>query len=549
MHLRGNALLGVDIGSHSVKIVETRRTYGGGVILANFGIQEFDHGRQRRDTDPRTLIVSGIRDILETKKIKTRRAVCSLGGPQVIIRRILLPLIPEKEWPQAIAWEARNQTHLPLEQCVYAYHILGKTQDRDGIEKTAVLLAIVPEDEVLSLLSICREAGLEPVGLTIIPVALWNLIPKDPFRKVEMSVHIDIGADHTQMLFLREGQLQFTREILIGGEAVTQALTGSVVSAVSRLDLDAVLAEGLKRELGIPPEEEPIPLTYQGKQIPGSQVAAMMRPALERFLTEIHRSFDYYHEQFGPAPLQGVTLSGGGSLLKNLIPFLMEGLGTRVEKLDPFRGLQIAPEVTTPLLQEVTPHLATATGLSLQPEPQIDLLPIKIKRERKMRGIRALLKAAAISAILSVGFLFLLAQVQTYYYRNALAGRTIELSNLKSLAEQWERMTGIKDTTARKLEIYEQLVLREPMMYGILKEISRLTPKDIQLIEVSYTKGKPLRLKGLAFSSHGPERVLAQYMGTMESSPFFKDVDLYAAKEINGYSVRASQFELGLSLK
>jgi Tfp pilus assembly protein PilN len=166
-----------------------------------------------------------------------------------------------------------------------------------------------------------------------------------------------------------------------------------------------------------------------------------------------------------------------------------------------------------------------------------------------MRGIRALLKAAAISAILSVGFLFLLAQVQTYYYRNALAGRTIELSNLKSLAEQWERMTGIKDTTARKLEIYEQLVLREPMMYGILKEISRLTPKDIQLIEVSYTKGKPLRLKGLAFSSHGPERVLAQYMGTMESSPFFKDVDLYAAKEINGYSVRASQFELGLSLK
>jgi Tfp pilus assembly protein PilN len=350
------------------------------------------------------------------------------------------------------------------------------------------------------------------------------------------------------MLFLREGNLEFIREILTGSQAITEALTGCIVSATSRLDLDQDLAEGLKKECGISSEEEATPIAYQGMQIPSSQIAAMMRPALERLLTEIQRSFDYHREQFGPAPLEGVTLSGGGALLKNLIPFLGEGLGMKVEKLDPLRGLRLAPGISPSVLQELSPHLATAVGLSIQPSPQVDLMPAKFKWERKMRGLRVLLKAAAVSALLSVAFFFLLAQVQTYYFRSALAGRTIELSNLRPLVEEWERMAGTREAAVRKMEVYQQLVLQEPMIYGILKEISRLTPRDVQLTEISYSKGR-LRLKGLAFSSQGPERVLTQYMGGMASSPFFQEVDLYSAKEAGGYTMRASQFELGLMLK
>jgi len=546
MDFKARSLLGVDIGSYSVKIVETRRTYGGGVILTHFGIQEIG---QQRGIDPRSLTVDALRRILEAQKIKTKRAVCAIGGSQVLIRRILLPLIPEKEWPEAVAWEARNQSQLPLEQCLYGYHVLGRTTDRDGIEKTAVLLAIIPEETALSLLDICKDAGLQPVGLTIIPVALWKLILLDGLPQAELAVHLDIGAQTTQMLFFREGKLQFTREILTGGQAVTEALIGSVISGTARLDLNEQAAEALKREIGIPSDQDLTPLSFQGIEIPPGQIAAMMRPALERLLTEIHRSFDYYHEQFGPAHWEGVTLSGGGTLLKNLIPFLSQGLGAKVEKIDPFRGLQMSPTLPTADLREIGPCLAVATGLPLQRGPQLDLLPPRIKREQKMKVVRALSKAAAVVALLAVTFLFLLAQVQSYYYRSALAGRKIESSNLKPLVEDWERMMGLKDATARKLEIYEQLVLREPMMHAVLKEISRLTPKEIQLTEISYAKGKPLRLKGLAFSSQGPERALAQYMRGLASSPFFKEIDLYSAKEADGYDIRASQFELGLSLR
>ncbi|MDH7499933.1 MAG: pilus assembly protein PilM, partial [candidate division NC10 bacterium] len=249
MDLRSKALLGVDMGSHSIKIVESRRTYGG-IVLSNFGIQEIDQRGRQMVADRSAAIASAIRNLLEGRRIKTRRCVCALGGAQVITRRILLPLIPEKEWPQAIAWEARNQTPRPLEECIYSYHSLGRTQDRDGLEKNAILLAMVPEEEALSLLSICRKAGLEPVALTIAPVALCNLLQRDPLRNAELSVHMDIGAEATQMLFLKEGQLQFTREILVGGQAVTDALTGSVVSAAARLDVDEGLAEAVKKEFG-----------------------------------------------------------------------------------------------------------------------------------------------------------------------------------------------------------------------------------------------------------------------------------------------------------
>lgn len=166
-----------------------------------------------------------------------------------------------------------------------------------------------------------------------------------------------------------------------------------------------------------------------------------------------------------------------------------------------------------------------------------------------MRGVRLLLKMAAVLSLLSIVLLFFLTQGEIRYYRNALAARTVELSNLKPLLEEWERMAGTRETTARKLEVYRELVMQEPVMYGILKELSRLTPKEIQLTEISYEKGGPLRLKGLAYSSQGAEIILAEYMAKMASSPLFREVDLYYTKEVNDYTVRASQFDLGVTLK
>lgn len=113
MDLRGKALLGVDIGTHSVKIVEIRRAYGGGVILVNYDIQEIQRSGDRAEADAQGPIVTAIRSILERQGIKTRRAVCVIGGQEATVRRILLPPIPEKEWPEAIAWEARNQAPSP----------------------------------------------------------------------------------------------------------------------------------------------------------------------------------------------------------------------------------------------------------------------------------------------------------------------------------------------------------------------------------------------------------------------------------------------------
>ena len=67
-----------------------------------------------------------------------------------------------------------------------------------------------------------------------------------------------------------------------------------------------------------------------------------MRPFLERLLSEIRTSFDFYMTEFQIPKVEKIIMSGGGAGLKGLREFLAEDLGIEIELADPFQSADFA---------------------------------------------------------------------------------------------------------------------------------------------------------------------------------------------------------------
>ena len=534
---RARGLVAVDIGSSAVKVVEAR---GGRVVAA--GLREVGL-RLRSGMSLRDATVATIQDLLAETGISARKAVGIVQGPRTAFLRLILPGMPANELRRAIRWEAQKVLAFPPDSAILAHHVAGEVVDRDGIPKLAVFLAAVENRHAEEVVGILRAAGVEPVGLTVVPAALWHLtrIGATATEPDRVWALVDIGAEATHLLFFLGAELLLAREIGTGGQAITQAMAAAVMVEGRRVQLDADRAEALKRAYGIP---LPSDASHQAEGIPLGQVGAMIQPALDRLVTEIRRSFTYHQERTGSPPPARLILSGGTAQLPNLGPHLAERLEIDVEVRDPFAQLDL-PEQVRKDIGGVAPQMAIAAGLAAEQARTLNLLPPHIVAARQARWTRLGIRAAAVAAALvTVGAYGIAWQARTEAERT-LAARRSGLADLEPVLEVLKRLQTRRDAIAPVLRAYDSLLAGGTPWHGLLKELSNLTPRAVTLNELVTLPGGRVRIKGIAFASGtSAEMVLADYLGRLESSPFFSGVDLIVSREREDFDIRALDFEV-----
>ncbi len=534
---RGAGVVAVDIGSSAVKLIEVR---GGQVVAA--GVREIAV-RLGEGLPPRDATVATIRDLLAETGVSARKAVGIVQGPATAFVHLTLPRMPAKELHQAVRWEAQKALPFPIESAILAHHIVGEAVDRDGVTKLAVLLAAVEAQFAAEAVGILRAAGLEPAGLTVVPAALARLIQHGPpvTEPGQVWALLDIGAQASHLVFFRGTELLLAREIGTGGRAITEAMTSAVMVEGRRMQLDADQAERLKREFGIP---APAEADRQAEGIPLAQIGAMIRPALDRLAVEFQRSFAYYQERVGGPPVTRVILSGGTAQLRNLLPFLAERLGIEIEILNPFARLDLTERLGEEFA-EAAPRLAVAAGLALDRAQTLNLLPPEIAAARRAAwarlGIRAGLTAAALVVAGTYGMAWW-ARTET---EHVLAARRATLADLQPALEVAKRLQARRDTLAPLLRAYDAVLRGGTPWHGILKELSNVTPRAVTLNELAATPEGRLKIKGMVFASGAsPEMGLAEYLGKLETSPFFTGLDLIGTREREDFDARALDFEV-----
>ena len=517
--------VGLDLGTRSLKLVELEPTAGGVRLLKSL-IQELPVPAEGRPVDWAGWLQSTLKEFTAVE------VHVSAGGPEVALRRVAIPLMSRQEMPEAVKWQVKEQLPFPIQDALLDFRVTGEVWEKD-IKKQDVLVAAASRPFIQGLIEAVERAGVRVASISPNYAALWvgaaALVPEVGRGSIAL---VELGAGKTEVTIVKDGHIRLVRDLAMGSESLTEALVGVVVSEQGQMTIDHSRAESLKRLYGVLTE------TAEGTTedgVPLFHLSSLMRPVLERLLTELSRVFSFYKVQMDEAGVSRLLLCGGGATLKQLQSYLAHGLGMTVEVFNPLVRIG---ERTQPLepeqIAEGGPRLGVAIGLAIEHGQGLNLLPIDLQRSRATavnRGVwkRVGMWVAGVAAAVYVGL-----QLSSA----GLAGRIAQQRRIwHTLAPSYERCLELAassraiETTVEQVTRLQQ---RQPVWDGALKELGRLVPATIELGELSVSAdGAPgketfsFRLKGTGTSAAvAGEGSVARFLETLERSPFFSGVEL-----------------------
>jgi type IV pilus assembly protein PilM len=566
---------GLDIGSHSIKLVGLR-TASRGAFLTAFGVKEIP---QRTDQEPPPVLIETLKALFEEHPIKSKRVRLTLSGDGVHLLRIILPALPEEELREAIRWEIKSQIPFPIETARIDYHAIGEFVE-EGAKKLDLMVVACPSTLIEETLSLLEGTGLKPEHLDVAPFALWSsILSSDRYVRGETTALIDLGSKKTGIHLFKDGILQFSREITPSGKDITQAIIEGLGWEAGGPHVKR--AEEIKHRLDILSEnlaERPETDSFSEQRDPEepiyrTRISFWVRPVLERLVAEIGRSLDYYQNQFNTERVDRILIAGGSANLKNIAPFLAKELRLPVERFNPLKGIPFdAKRIEAHTLDQFGPQLTIALGLALPQPRRIELLPEKEPFWPKLRVGNLL----PLLVPLAAAFIFLwfvwemngtVASLQKD--RDEKLARVMTLESLKTkLTILKEKESQIKQDLSR----YLPAILSPVSHHELLNEVNRILPNNVALtllavqpVGTSPKRGPQaqrlqeaeslnetpweLHLGGLAFGSD-PQclTALAQIIEKLERPPFFKKARLISADENKQYNQPATSFEISCEL-
>jgi type IV pilus assembly protein PilM len=518
--------LGIDIGSHSIKVVELRTSARGSELTATAATPIPPDSREVK------ALAAQLRQLLRDQGITTNQAVVNVGGPGVAVRRLTIPVVPEAEIPGAIRWQAQKSFPFPLEDALVALQILSRSEG-GGQDTLELLVVAATREAVLEKVAVLQQAGLNCLGVMGEAHAWAQTWQKGGVAGEEgqgAQAVVDLGAAKTDIHVFQGGILQFSREISTSANTLTETISGVIGGGESQVELNSAQAEALKHQYGIPAEGDQN-ITPEGIAL--SALGVRMRPVLEKLETEISRSLDYYRYQHEGEPITRLLLAGGGCQLKGIQSSFGEWFDLEVEYLDPLASLLGEGEGAVPNLPSTGRSVAgVATGLSLPVPPQFNLLPADLLEERKS-------KISAKVAYAALGLL-LLAPLGQYVWqgeqkvegiRQAAAAKRQQIDRYQSLMQEYQRLQQRSAELDTKLGQFPEMDTHSVPLAPAMKIISREIPDNITLTEINLQPEQEirprLRLRGLIF---GPEMdafsELSGFMERLENGNVFSEIEV-----------------------
>ena len=347
---RKEPIIGIDIGTHAVKLVQLKQA-GKGYQLLHFGMMPLMPEAIIDGTVANAeAVVEAIRNLVRMEKIKTKEVATAISGQSVIVKRIRVPQMTEKELAENIQWEAEQHIPFEISDVNIDFQILPRIESSESAtdNQLDVLLVAARKSKVDDYTSLIVDAGLNPVVVDTDIFALENEYEINNDVDSEVVVLVDIGAATMNINILRGNITMFQRDIAIGGNRYTGAIQ-------KEFKIGYEQAETLKMGVGFTPK--------LGKE----QVLSVMKRVSEEVCEEIQRSLEFFRSTTSEDEINRMVISGGCARIKGLAEFLSQRLGITVERADPFRNIQYSDKVFDPeYLQAMAPVAAVGVGLALR---------------------------------------------------------------------------------------------------------------------------------------------------------------------------------------
>ena len=363
-------ILGLDLGSHTVKAVELRTTLRDLEIVQMRALPHPAGG----EVPPEELLA-----FLTQHALPLDGVIVALPTARLSLRRLTFPFGDRRRLAPAVPFELEGLVPYEIEDFFLDWSIA-----QPGEEQTSVLAALAPRDDVAAFLEGLRDAHLDPRTVEAEGPVLANL--GAVFALEETCVIADLGHSKTTLALVVAGRAVSARSIPVGGRDLTRAIA-------AERGLPEPEAEQVKHEEGVFAPDGSIPSAGS------AQVLDRLARGIARFLGSIEEAI--------PGDVEQLILCGGGAHLHRIDEHLAGRLGLPTRRLQaPAAGEGIAALAAgDPTL--FAPALALAYRGSARATTTLDFrqddLAHRIDFRRLGRNFRAPLALAAVAASLACG--------------------------------------------------------------------------------------------------------------------------------------------------
>jgi type IV pilus assembly protein PilM len=337
-------VIGLDIGSSSIKMVELREDRSG-YKLQNLAISPLPPEAivDGALMDSAT-IIDTIRDVIAASKTKSKDVVTSVSGHSVIVKKISLPVMTEAELEESIQWEAERYIPFDINDVNIDFQICGTTQE--NTEVMDVVLVAAKKDMINDYVSVIMESGLNPVIIDLDSFALENMLAINyEIGDGETVAVANVGANVTNIDIIRNNTSAFTRDIFRGGNQMTEEIQ-------RQLHVDHEEAEKIKVGTKIDLSSQPV-------------IQNVLKTATESLAAEVGNSFEFFQSTNTYEKISRLYLSGGGSKIKDFDIVLQQQIGIPVEVVNPFKRIDYSGrDFDLEYLREIGPIMAVGVGLA-----------------------------------------------------------------------------------------------------------------------------------------------------------------------------------------
>jgi len=354
---RKKPLVGLDIGSHSIKLVEIVPSKRGR-MLQNFGVIHTPPGAVLEGSiKDRAGVASAIKKLYKNLRVRNSNVAVSLSGYSVIAKKITIEKMEESKIEAAIHEEAEKYIPYDINEVNLDFTILQSTEEygegddkgeSKGRHQMDVMLVAAKRDVIEEYVELVQAADLNPAVMDADIFALQNAVEISLTGPEKCYAIINLGAAELEINVVSRGVSTFSRDSSYGGAQVTESI---------RSELRVDLREAEQMKLGGMPLD-----THQE-----DGVAKVLGREVSAWVKEIKRAVEFVTSTRSADPIQKIIVSGGSFKIPGLQKYLETETGIPVAPLNPFRNLVINyRRFDADYLDDMALQAGVAVGLALR---------------------------------------------------------------------------------------------------------------------------------------------------------------------------------------
>jgi type IV pilus assembly protein PilM len=341
-------LLGLDISSSSVKLVELGRNKDGELVLERCAIEPLERGWiTDGNVEKFEEVAEAMRRVVKKSGTRTRNVAMALPASAVITKKIILPGgMTEQELETQVETEANQYIPFSLDEVSLDFCVVGPSPTSQG--DVEVLIAASRKEKVQDRQGLAEAAGLKPVIVDVESyasrLAAGRLIQSLPDDGKDMMVALfEVGAFNTSMQVLRNEEVLYDRDQAFGGAQLTQLI-------VRQYGFSQEEAESKKRNGDLPEDYE----------------AGVLKPFVESMAQEIARALQFFFTSTPHNRVDHIMVAGGSASLPGLPEAITAQTSFACNLADPFQGMHIGEAVREKKVRREATSYLTSCGLAMR---------------------------------------------------------------------------------------------------------------------------------------------------------------------------------------